>query len=120
MDGNRLQVGGNDSKTTAYGNLRYAGTLSGQVEVVPAGESIHDADATGQYSSLRGYIEDRSECAATATATGSVTVDGPQVTFTGDGTSLLQVFDVPGDIGGDRAADMVFTGFRPAPPCSST
>ncbi|MEY9895287.1 choice-of-anchor A domain-containing protein [Catenulispora sp. MAP5-51] len=110
VDGNRLQVGGNDSKTTAYGNLRFAGTLSGQVEVVPAGESIHDADATGQYSSLRGYIEDRSECAATATATGSVTVDGPQVTFTGDGTSLLQVFDVPGDIGGDRAADMVFTG----------
>jgi choice-of-anchor A domain-containing protein len=110
VDGNRLQVGGNDSKTTAYGNLRYAGTLSGQVEVVPAGESIHDADSTGQYSSLRGYIEDRSECAATATATGSVTVDGPQVTFTGDGTSLLQVFDLPGDIGGDRAADMVFTG----------
>jgi choice-of-anchor A domain-containing protein len=109
-DGNRLEIGGSDSKTTAYGNLRHAGTLTGRVDVVAPGKTIQDAQATAQYASLRNYIQDRSACAATAPATGSVTVEGPLVTFRGDGTSMLQVFNVPGDIGGSRAADMVFTG----------
>ncbi|MEY9858939.1 choice-of-anchor A domain-containing protein [Catenulispora sp. GAS73] len=108
--GNRLEVGGSDSKTTAYGDVRYAGTLSGRVDVVAPSKTVHDAQATAPYAALRTYIQDRSACAATAPATGSVTVDGPLVTFRGDGASMLQVFDVPGDIGGARAADLVFTG----------
>lgn len=108
--GNRIEVGGSDSKGPAWGNVRYGGTLSGSVDIAPDGKALHDANAVAQYSSLRGYIEERSACAASAPVTGSVTVESSQVTFHGDGSSRLQVFDVPGDIGGARTVGIAFTG----------
>jgi choice-of-anchor A domain-containing protein len=106
---NQLEIGRRDSTTTASGNLRYAGNLTGQVDVAAPGGTTSDAQAAARYASLREYIEDRSACAATATATGTVTVDGPRATFRGDGSSMLQVFTVPGDIGGAGGVDLVFT-----------
>ena len=105
---NRLEVGGVDSKGAAYGNLVYGGTATGTISLVPSGQAIQRPGAADQYSDLRGYIEDRSECAATAPATGTVSVSPSAVTFTGDGTSLLQVFDVPGDIGGASTVGIEF------------
>ncbi|MBS2533024.1 choice-of-anchor A family protein [Catenulispora sp. NF23] len=104
----RLEVGGTDANGPAYGNLVYGGTATGTINVVPPGQAIQRPGAADQYSDLRGYIEDRSACAATAPATGTVSVSPSAVTFTGDGTSMLQVFDVPGDIGGASTVGIEF------------
>lgn len=105
---NRLEVGGVDSKGAAYGNLVYGGTATGTISVVPSGQAMQRPGAADQYLGLRDYIEDRSTCAATAPATGTVSVSPSAVTFTGDGASPLQVFDVPGDIGGGRTVGIEF------------
>ena len=97
--GNIMIVGGSDSTTTAWGNVRYAGTQSGAINIAPAGTLIHDNNAASPYESLTTVLEDRSTCSAGAAANGTVTLTPSQVTFTGDGTSALQVFNVTGDIG---------------------
>ncbi|WP_407990463.1 choice-of-anchor A family protein [Kitasatospora sp. CMC57] len=110
---NTVEVGGaaNTFGTLAYGNLRYGGTLTGTVNITPAGQAVKDANARNQYANLPAQIGKLSTCAGTATANGTVTVSGNQVTFTGDGTSARQIFNVPGNIGSStRAADLTITG----------
>ncbi|MBC3841297.1 choice-of-anchor A family protein [Streptacidiphilus sp. 4-A2] len=97
--GNTVYVGGSDSTTTAYGNLVHGGALTGTFMVAPPGRTVHDPDAAGPYRHLRKVVEGRSHCAAEARATGTVVITSSEATFTGDGTSRLQVFDVPGDLG---------------------
>lgn len=108
--GNTLLLGGSDSKGDAWGNLRHGGTLTGTTSIDPPGQAIHDTTVRSTYAPLRSTIEERSACAAEATATGTVTITASEATFAGDGTSALQVFDVPGDIGGDRTIGLAFTG----------
>jgi choice-of-anchor A domain-containing protein/LPXTG-motif cell wall-anchored protein len=97
--GNTVLVGGSDLTTTAYGDLRHGGTLTGTVNLTAPGVAVHDAAAADPYRHLRKVIEERSACAAEAKATGTVTVTASEATFAGDGSSALQVFDVPGDLG---------------------
>jgi choice-of-anchor A domain-containing protein len=107
---NTLEVGGSDLTTTAWGNVRYGGTTSGNVSIVPSGRLIHDPNAADPYQSVLSTIEDRSNCAAEATATGAVVTEPSQVTFSGDGTSSLQVFNYPGNIGNATSqTGIVFT-----------
>ncbi|MEV6979103.1 choice-of-anchor A family protein [Kitasatospora sp. NPDC093806] len=96
--GNSLLIGGSDSKGQAFGNLRYAGTLSGTVTVDPTGQAIQDANAAAPYQSVLTQIEEVSACVGKATATGTVAVTSSEATFTGDGTSMKQVFNVPGNL----------------------
>ncbi|MFB7378747.1 choice-of-anchor A family protein [Kitasatospora purpeofusca] len=96
--GNSLLIGGSDSKGEAFGNLRYAGTLTGTVTIDPTGQAIKDADAAAPYQSVLTQIEEVSSCVAKATATGTVAVTSSEATFTGDGTSAKQVFNVPGNL----------------------
>ncbi|MFB8241323.1 choice-of-anchor A family protein [Kitasatospora purpeofusca] len=96
--GNSLLIGGSDSKGEAFGNLRYAGTLTGTVSIDPTGQAIKDPDAAAPYRSVLTQIEEVSACVAKATATGTVVVTSSEATFTGDGTSAKQVFNVPGNL----------------------
>ncbi|MCX4752599.1 choice-of-anchor A family protein [Kitasatospora purpeofusca] len=96
--GNSLLIGGSDSKGEAFGNLRYAGTLTGTVSIDPTGQAIKDPDAAAPYQSVLTQIEEVSACVAKAAATGTVVVTSSEATFTGDGTSAKQVFNVPGNL----------------------
>ncbi|MFI9275164.1 choice-of-anchor A family protein [Kitasatospora sp. NPDC052896] len=92
--GNRVLIGGSDSRTTVWGNLRYGGTTTGTVELVPPGAQIHDPTVGTAFAPVRTTIARLSACTATAAATGTVTVTNSEATFTGDGTSTRQIFDV--------------------------
>ncbi|MCC9311029.1 choice-of-anchor A family protein [Kitasatospora sp. RB6PN24] len=105
---------GPDSPATgiAGGDLRYGGTTSGTVVVEPTGQAVHDTGVREQYAPLRTTIESVSDCAARQQTTGVVTVTDSEVTFTGDGTSARQVFDVGRNLAsptGDRIG-LAFTG----------
>ena len=108
--GNRLLIGGTDSSGTAFGNLRHGGTLTGTINIVPTGTSVSDPSVASTFAPVRTTIEERSTCAAEAAATGTVTVTSSEATFTGDGTSALQVFNVTGNLGGSSAIGLTFTG----------
>ncbi|MFF1906808.1 choice-of-anchor A family protein [Kitasatospora sp. NPDC058218] len=97
--GNQVLIGGSDSQGPAFGNLRYAGTLTGTVSIDPTGQAIKDPDAAAPYQSVLTQIEEVSACVAKATATGTVAVTSSEATFTGDGTSMKQVFNVTGNLG---------------------
>ena len=104
-------VGGSDLFGTAYGDFVHGGPLTGRVEVAAPGRIRHEPDAAEPYRHLRRVIEERSHCAAEAQATGTVTVTSSEATFAGDGSSMLQVFDVPGDLGSvGHQIGLVFTG----------
>ncbi|MEV7599165.1 choice-of-anchor A family protein [Kitasatospora sp. NPDC089797] len=94
LSGNSILIGGSDSHGPAFGNLRHAGAVDGTVTIDPTGQSIEDPNAAAPYQDVLTQIETVSACAATATATGTVDVTGSEATFTGDGTSAKQVFNV--------------------------
>ncbi len=96
--GNSLLIGGSDSRVQAFGNLRYAGTLTGTVSIDPTGQAIKDPDAAAPYQSVLSQIEEVSACVGRATATGTVTVTSSEATFRGDGTGMKQVFNVTGNL----------------------
>ncbi|MFE2105266.1 choice-of-anchor A family protein [Kitasatospora sp. NPDC059463] len=98
LPGNSLLIGGSDSQGQAFGNLRHAGAVTGTVSIDPTGEAIQDADAAAPYRSVLTRIEEVSACVGRATATGTVEVTGSEATFTGDGTSMKQVFNVTGNL----------------------
>ncbi|MFE6868637.1 choice-of-anchor A family protein [Kitasatospora sp. NPDC057692] len=98
LPGNSLLIGGSDSQGQAFGNLRHTGTLTGTVAVDPPGEVIQDANAAAPYQSVLTQIEDVSACVGRATATGTVALTASEATFTGDGTSMKQVFNVTGNL----------------------
>ena len=110
--GNSLLVGGVDSQGAATGNVRHGGTSTGTVDVVAPGQLIQDPAAGDPYLAVRTQIEDVSACTGTAAATGTVTLTNSEATFTGDGTSARQVFNVTGNLasssGGSIGLD--FTG----------
>ncbi|AUY51952.1 hypothetical protein C2142_26955 [Streptomyces sp. CB01881] len=106
---NRILIGGSDSKGQAFGNLRYAGVLSGTVNIDPTGRAIKDPDAAAPYQSVLARIERISACVGKATATGTVAVTAGEATFTGDGTSMKQVFNVTRNLGSaGRQIGLVF------------
>ncbi|MFF7589519.1 choice-of-anchor A family protein [Kitasatospora purpeofusca] len=96
--GNSLLIGGSDSRVQAFGNLRYAGALTGTVSIDPTGQAIKDPDAAAPYQSVLAQIEEVSACVGRAAATGTVAVTSSEATFTGDGTSAKQVFNVTGNL----------------------
>ncbi|MEV8530897.1 SpaA isopeptide-forming pilin-related protein [Streptomyces sp. NPDC051211] len=77
------------------GIVRYAGTLTGSV----SGQTVQDSSAVAPFATFRQGISSTSQCLARPdgtlrTPTGTVTIVGTTVFFTGDGTSQLQVFNV--------------------------
>lgn len=117
-----LTVGGNitiasgQTLEAAGGKVRYAGTASGTIN---ADEKVQDPKAVEPYTDLRLQLEEASQCYADTTnvpATGTVAYPsnqtGPVVTFTGDGTSALQVFYVDKDVqtASGGAVDIQFAG----------
>ncbi|MFB7476401.1 choice-of-anchor A family protein [Kitasatospora sp. NPDC056184] len=98
LPGNSLLIGGSDSQGQAFGNLRYAGALTGTVAIDPTGQAIQDANAAAPYQSVLTQIEDVSACVGRAAATGTVALTSSEATFTGDGTSMKQVFNVTGNL----------------------
>lgn len=109
---NRREVGGISSGTTVgYGNVQVGGTATGTIGITPTGQLFTGSDAYRQYQDLVPVLESRSACAAGTAANGTVVTEAIQVTFHGDGTSPLPVFDVPGDIGAVGApTGIAFTG----------
>ncbi|MEU6820673.1 choice-of-anchor A family protein [Streptomyces atriruber] len=108
-DDNKLIIGGSDSRgQTAYGNLRYGTAATGKMEITPTGRAVQDDAAGDSFKPLRSTIEKASTCAARATANGTVDISGNEATFTGDGTSSRQVFDVKGDLGGKSPVGLAF------------
>ncbi|RSS64122.1 choice-of-anchor A family protein [Streptomyces sp. WAC07061] len=107
-DGNRLIIGGHDSTTTSYGNLRYGTNVTGKTEITPSGKAVQDKNSAKPLRGLLSVIEDTSACAAKAPATGTVRVTSSEAAFTGDGKSARQVFNVTGDLGGDHAIGLTF------------
>ncbi|MEU9608981.1 SpaA isopeptide-forming pilin-related protein [Streptomyces sp. NPDC048057] len=100
-----LTTGGNVSVATGQrlladgGNVRHAGTATGTIE----GTVIQDPNAAAPYTALRDELTSASQCYArtetgTRPATGTAVNEGGQTTFTGDGTSALQVFNVDFDM----------------------
>ncbi|MFD5422449.1 choice-of-anchor A family protein [Streptomyces sp. NPDC127069] len=83
------------------GVVRYAGTLTGTV----TGTLIHDANAAAPYAALRGQLGAASTCyaypqGAPRPATGRAVWSAQETVFTGDGVSMLQVFNVDFDLAG--------------------
>ncbi|WP_020667066.1 choice-of-anchor A family protein [Amycolatopsis nigrescens] len=78
------------------GVVRHAGPLSGTV----VGTDVADPDAAAPYAGWRDSLSTASQCYAKGTATGTAVNEGYQTTFTGDGRSALQVFNVDFDIVG--------------------
>ncbi|MGW5676109.1 SpaA isopeptide-forming pilin-related protein [Streptomyces sp. NPDC003860] len=100
-----LTTGGNVSIAAGQrlladgGNVRHAGTATGTIE----GTVIQDPNAVAPYTALRDELTSASQCYArtetgTRPATGTAVNGGGQTTFTGDGTSALQVFNVDFDM----------------------
>ena len=98
---NTVGIGGVDlAATPAWGHVVHAGALDpARFDVLPPGEIRQDPDATAAYDDIAATIPDLSECLAEQVATGTVEVTGSQATFTGDGSSALQVFVVEQDLG---------------------
>lgn len=94
--GETLIVGG----AAATGTTAYGGTLTGSVDVAPTfgGTLVADPSADTPYLGLPALIAKTSACWDALPTTGTATNVGFQTTFTGDGTSALQVFDVAFDL----------------------
>jgi len=92
---NAILVGGSDSTgTIASGNVRYAGTATGTITIDSPGLLIKDAGAAAPFLDLPGLLTTLTACYATQLATGTVVNEFGTATFTGDGKSMLQVFNV--------------------------
>lgn len=81
------------------GTVRHAGTVTGNV----TGTLVEDENAVARYAGLRDRLTAASRCYARVdgqprTATGTAVNQGTQTLFTGDGASLLQVFNVDFDM----------------------
>ena len=98
---NTVGIGGVDlTATPAWGHVVHAGVLDpARFDVLTPGEIRQDADATTPYDDIAATIPDLSECLAEQAANGTVEVTGSEATFTGDGSSALQVFEVDQDLG---------------------
>ncbi|WP_234334457.1 choice-of-anchor A family protein [Streptomyces sp. NRRL B-1347] len=86
-------------EASVSGRVVYEGTASGTV----APPAVQEAGVADQYAALPGQLTAASQCYAydngeKRATTGTATYTGTGTTFTGDGTSDLQVFDVDFDL----------------------
>ncbi|MEU3050492.1 choice-of-anchor A family protein [Streptomyces sp. NPDC006984] len=87
------------------GTIRHAGTADGDF----TGTLVQDDEAAAPYLALRDQLSEASQCYARVggeprTPTGTAVNQVFQTTFTGDGTSSLQVFNVDFDMVGTAGA----------------
>ncbi|MFB7586131.1 choice-of-anchor A family protein [Streptomyces sp. NPDC056169] len=92
--GGDISVAANQQVLAEAGVVRYAGTLTGDVEAT----RVQDDAAAAPYTALRDQLTTASRCYARVdgvprTPTGTAENQGGQTLFTGDGTSALQVFN---------------------------
>ncbi|MFI2466944.1 choice-of-anchor A family protein [Streptomyces globisporus] len=93
------------------GRVAYAGDLTGTVN--PTTAPRFDEDAAAPYTQLRPQLTEASQCYAYdgdehREATGTWQQVGDLMTFTGDGTSAIQIFDVDADLESETGGN---TGF---------
>ncbi|XCM29854.1 choice-of-anchor A family protein [Streptomyces parvus] len=93
------------------GRVAYAGELTGTVS--PATAPRFDEDAAAPFTELRPQLTEASQCYAYdgdehREATGTWQQVGDVMTFTGDGTSAIQIFDVDVDLESEAGGN---TGF---------
>ncbi|MFG2299110.1 choice-of-anchor A family protein [Streptomyces sp. NPDC048603] len=99
------------------GVVRYAGTVTGTV----TGTLTRDPGATAPYAAVRARLTAAGKCYARVDgqprpATGTVAVSPTEALFTGDGSSALQVFNVPaGTDLATSAGGQVFVRFTGIP-----
>jgi|GEM_PF-6825330 len=80
------------------GVVRHAGSATGTIQ---AGESVvQDPEAVSPYSTTTASVAALSNCLATTAVTGTRSGSQANVTFTGDNSSPIQIFDFDGSIGG--------------------
>jgi choice-of-anchor A domain-containing protein len=99
-----LSVGGNVNIAASNtlladgGVVRYAGSVTGTGTI--SGTAIMDANAVAPYTNVPPQLTTASQCySTTTTATGTISDNGfGSFTFTGDGTSALQVFNLTTDL----------------------
>ncbi|MFD5942125.1 choice-of-anchor A family protein [Streptomyces griseus] len=106
-DGERLLA----EEGTHSGRVAYAGDLTGTVE--PATAPRFDEDAAAPYTGLRPQLTEASRCYAYdgdehREATGTWVKTGDVMTFTGDDSSAIQIFDVDADLESEAGGN---TGF---------
>ncbi|MFG3405887.1 choice-of-anchor A family protein [Streptomyces sp. NPDC048142] len=106
-DGERLLA----EEGTHSGRVAYAGELTGTVN--PTTAPRFDADAAAPFTELRPQLTEASHCYAYdggdhREATGTWQKTGDVMTFTGDGTSAIQIFDVDADLESEAGGN---TGF---------
>ncbi|WP_225995111.1 choice-of-anchor A family protein [Streptomyces arboris] len=94
------------------GRVAYAGALSGTVE--PSGAPRPDPEATAPFTGLRPQLTEASRCYAYdgdahRATTGDWERVGDTFTFTGDGTSAIQVFDVDTNLVSETNGNAGFT-----------
>ncbi|MFE3096794.1 SpaA isopeptide-forming pilin-related protein [Streptomyces sp. NPDC059248] len=98
--GGNVTVAAGESLLADGGVVRHAGTASGTI----TGTVVQDPNAAAPYTALRDELTGASQCyartedGASRPATGTAVNEGGQTTFTGDGTSALQVFNVNFDM----------------------
>ncbi|MFI1013476.1 SpaA isopeptide-forming pilin-related protein [Streptomyces sp. NPDC020965] len=93
--GGNVTVAAGERLLADGGVVRHAGTATGTI----TGTVVADPNAAAPYAGLRDELTTASQCYARNSegprpATGTAVNDGGQTTFTGDGTSALQVFNV--------------------------
>ncbi|WP_329305421.1 choice-of-anchor A family protein [Streptomyces anulatus] len=106
-DGERLLA----EEGTHSGRVAYAGELTGTVN--PTTAPRFDEDAAAPYTELRPQLTEASHCYAYdgdehREATGTWVKTGDVMTFTGDGSSAIQIFDVDADLESEAGGN---TGF---------
>ncbi|MDF9806599.1 choice-of-anchor A domain-containing protein [Streptomyces sp. HB372] len=106
-DGERLLA----EEGTHSGRVAYAGDLTGTVN--PTTAPRFDEDAAAPYTALRPQLTEASQCYAYdgdehREATGTWVKTGDLMTFTGDGSSAIQIFDVDADLESEAGGN---TGF---------
>ncbi|MFJ7202499.1 choice-of-anchor A family protein [Streptomyces sp. NPDC098789] len=101
--GRNVNIAAGERLISDGGVVRHAGTAPGAGTVT--GPLVRDLNAAAPYTPLRDRLTAASTCYAhpggqRRPATGTVTNEFGTVTFTGDNTSPLQVFDVDADLVG--------------------
>lgn len=97
--GGDISVASGERLLAEGGVVRHAGSVSGTID----GTVTEDADAVAPYRALRDQLTAASQCYARVDGaqrppTGTAAYTPEQTTFTGDGTSALQVFNVDFDL----------------------
>ncbi|WP_134669842.1 MULTISPECIES: choice-of-anchor A family protein [unclassified Amycolatopsis] len=94
--GKNVTVAPNQRLLADGGVVRYGGTVTGTV----TGTLKQDPNAADPYKQLRPQLQEASTCYSKSAATGTAKNEGYRTLFTGDGKSVLQVFNVDFDLTG--------------------